>query len=119
MTNVQDEHELVEHNKQNALSATIAAAVKYFPNGLMKRVAFGSHVATFRILLQTFYRLPCTLDPCAGGIGSVLGNVVAGRATIILGIRCDNDAVLRPSAQASRSRSSNTSSTERPMPFLA
>jgi hypothetical protein len=42
MTNVQDEHELVEHNKQNALSATIAAAVKYFPNGLMKRVAFGA-----------------------------------------------------------------------------
>jgi hypothetical protein len=38
----------------------------------------------FRVLHKAFYRLPCAFDPCAGGLGSMLANVLATRAEIIL-----------------------------------
>ena len=113
MPDMEYKNTAVKYDKEYPVGAAIPRSVKQFPYRLGKRCTLGRHRRTFRMLHQSLdsFANGCEPRPCRSQ-RPPLADVKIRHPQILFRLRRDNNAKL----QASRSRSSNTSSIERPNP---
>ncbi len=116
MPNVKNENAVVDDDKQNTIGSAVATAVKQFTDRLIQGESLLCQQGAFGMVRQGLDLCSRPGEPCPCGLRrALLPDVAVHLSEIGFCFRCDDDAT----AQPSRSRSSNTSSTGRPIPFFA